>query len=124
TAWYAFRDRSFPAVLIVVGFVTQYLPWARVPRVIFLYHMFGGLIFMVLALAFVLARLAGSAGFEVRFGDRARLAVRGRTLAWAHLVIAVLFFAWFYPLWTGLPMSAKPLLIGFPAGKAWFPTWV
>ena len=56
--------------------------------------------------------------------ETSRLRVSGRQLAYGHLVIAVLFFAWFYPLWTGLPMSDHALLNGFPSGKAWFPTWV
>jgi len=79
--------------------------------VLFLYHMFGGLIFMVLALAFVLARLSALGG-------------AWRTVAYAHLGIAVLFFLYFYPLWTGLPMGDTALLGGFPGGKAWFPRWI
>jgi len=122
--YFVFRERSFPAAVIVVGFVTQYLPWFRISRVIFLYHMFGGLIFMVLGLAFVLARLARSPGFSLQFGESARLVVSGRALAYAHLVVAVAFFLYFYPLWTGLPMGDTALLGGFPSGKAWFPRWV
>ena len=55
--YFVFRHRSFPAAVILVGFLTQYLPWARITRVLFLYHMFGGLVFMILALAFVLVRM-------------------------------------------------------------------
>jgi len=109
--YFLFRDRSFPAAVILVGLVSQYLPWFRITRVLFLYHMFGGLIFMVLALAFVLARLAAIGG-------------AWRTVAYAHLGIAVLFFLYFYPLWTGLPMGDTALLGGFPGGKAWFPRWI
>ena len=123
-AWFAVRERSFPAALILTGFVTQYLPWSRITRVVFLYHMFGGLIFMVLALAFVLARLGRLGGVELQLGQRATLRVSGRALAYAHLAAAIAFFVYFYPLWTGLPMSDKALLSGFPSGKAWFPTWV
>jgi len=122
--YFIFRHRSFPAALIAVGFLTQYLPWTRITRVIFLYHMFGGLIFMVLALAFVLGRLAATPGFSVQLGETSRVAVSGRALAYGHLVITVLFFLYFYPLWTGLPMGDTALLGGFPGGKAWFPRWV
>ncbi len=124
TAWGALRDRSFPAALITVGFLAQYLPWSRITRVIFLYHMFGGLIFMVLALAFTLARIAEGGGIVIQLGETSRLRVSGRQLAYGHLVIAVLLFGWFYPLWTGLPMGDHALLNGFPLGKAWFPKWV
>ena len=33
-AYFVLRHRSFPAAVILVGFVTQYLPWSRVTRVI------------------------------------------------------------------------------------------
>jgi dolichyl-phosphate-mannose--protein O-mannosyl transferase len=95
-----------------------------VTRVIFLYHMFGGLIFMILALAFVLAQVARQpGGFALTLGER-RLTVTPRHLVYAHLAIAVLFFVYFYPVWTGLPISADSYLRGFPDGKMWFPTWI
>ncbi len=123
-AWVTVRERSFAAALILVGFLSAYLPWSRVTRVLFLYHMFGGLVFMVLALAFMLARIAASGGVEVQISDTARLRLSGRAIAYAHLVLAVAFFAYFYPLWTGLPMGEHALLSGFPDGKAWFSSWV
>ncbi len=91
--YFIIRHRSFPATLILFGFVTQYLPWSQVTRVLFLYHMFGGLVFMVLALAFVLAQVAE------------RWPVSGRSLLLAHLGVAVAFFLYFYPVWTALPIS-------------------
>jgi dolichyl-phosphate-mannose--protein O-mannosyl transferase len=122
--YFIFKQRSFPAALIAVGFLTQFLPWSRVTRVIFLYHMFGGLIFMILALAFVLAQVARQpGGFALNLGER-RLTVTPRHLVYAHLAIAVLFFVYFYPVWTGLPISADSYLRGFPDGKMWFPTWI
>src|SRR5207237_7967024 len=56
--YFIVRRRSFAAALILLGFITQYAPWFPITRVLFMYHMFGGLIFMVLALAFVLAHVA------------------------------------------------------------------
>ena len=91
--YFIIRHRSFPATLILLGFITQYLPWSHISRVLFMYHMFGGLIFMVLALAFVLAQLA------------TRFPPIGRRLLVAHLGLTVAFFFYFYPLWTGLPIS-------------------
>ena len=110
SAYFAVRRRSLVAALIAMGFVAQYLPWARITRVIFLYHMFGGLVFMVLALAFALSRLA--------------VTPRGRRVALGHLAVTVAFFAYFYPLWTGLPLGDNALLHGFPSGKAWLQSWI
>ena len=94
--YFVVRHRSFPAAVILLGFLTQYLPWFPVTRVLFMYHMFGGLIFMVLANAFVLAYLAG----KLRAPDR-------KWLAAVHLGMAVLFFGYFYPVWTATPISAS-----------------
>ena len=105
--YYVIRERSFPAAVILIGFVTQWLPWSRITRVIFLYHMFGGLPFMLLALAFVLGRVAES-GWSWRLGSTAAgeaLTVRARHVAAVHLAIGALFFAYFYPVWTALPIS-------------------
>jgi len=93
--YFIIRHRSFPATVILIGFITQYLPWSHISRVLFMYHMFGGLIFMILALAFVLAHIATN------------FRPPGRTLLAAHLGIAVAFFFYFYPVWTGLPLSVS-----------------
>jgi dolichyl-phosphate-mannose--protein O-mannosyl transferase len=98
--------------VILLGFITQYLPWSQISRVLFMYHMFGGLIFMILALAFVLAHLAK------------QLEPRGRRVLVAnHLGLAVLFFFYFYPVWTGLPISGPAYFLG-PDTPPWGPkTW-
>src|SRR4029077_7726906 len=85
--YFIIRHRSFPAALILVGFITLYLPWSLISRVLFMYEMIGGLIFMVLALAFVLAQIAE------------RVPVWGRRMAVGHLAIAVAAFIYFYPMW-------------------------
>ena len=122
--YFVLRHRSFPAALILVGFVSQYLPWARITRVIFLYHMFGGLIFMLLALAFVLARMhqAGPVRIDY-FDDHAVLSTRW--LVPAFLGLVVLTFLFFYPIWTGLPISDNAYLGDLQhLGKMWLPTWI
>ena len=92
--YFIVRHRSFPALVILLGFITQYLPWWPITRVLFMYHMFGGLIFMVLALAFVLTYLA-----EKLPPPNREFLVAG------FLAMAVVFFAYFYPVWTGAPIS-------------------
>ncbi len=111
--YFIVRHRSFPATVILLGFITQYLPWSLISRVIFMYHMFGGLIFMVLALAFVLTHIAE------------QLSAPGRLLLVAgHLGIAVLIFCYFYPVWTGLPISG-PAYFNGSGTPPWGPkTWL
>jgi dolichyl-phosphate-mannose--protein O-mannosyl transferase len=111
--YFIIRHRSFPAAVILLGFITQYLPWSQISRVTFMYHMFGGLIFMVLALAFVLAQIAQ------RLRPPGQLALVG-----SFLGVAVLFFLYFYPIWTGLPISGAAYFEG-PQTPPWGPkTWL
>jgi dolichyl-phosphate-mannose-protein mannosyltransferase len=111
--YFIVRYRSFPATVILLGFVSQYLPWSLISRVIFMYHMFGGLIFMILALAFVLTHVAE------RFRPPGR-----ELLVAAFLGTAVLFFGYFYPVWTGVPISQSAFFEG-PATPPWGPkTWL
>src|SRR5437867_8234998 len=94
--YFIVRHRSFPAAVILLGFVTQYAPWFPITRVLFMYHMFGGLIFVVLALAFVLSYLAS----KLRPPNREALVA-------VHLATAVFFFGYFYPVWTAVPISSS-----------------
>ena len=111
--YFIIRHRSFPAAVILLGFITQYLPWSQISRVTFMYHIFGGLIFMVLALAFVLAQIAE------RLRPPGRMALVG-----SFLGVAVLFFLYFYPIWTGLPISGAAYFEG-PQTPPWGPkTWL
>ena len=107
--YFIVRHRSFAATVILLGFITQWLPWSQISRVLFMYHMFGGLIFMILALAFVLTQLA----------EQLRPAGR-RLLVFNHLGLAVVFFFYFYPVWTGLPVSGPAYFLG-PETPPWGP---
>jgi hypothetical protein len=107
--YFVIKDRSFPAAVILLGFISQYLPWFPITRVLFMYHMFGGLIFMVLALAYVLVYLA-----EKLPRPRPQLVVA------AHLAVAVFFFGYFYPVWTAVPISYSAYVEG-PGTPWWGP---
>jgi dolichyl-phosphate-mannose--protein O-mannosyl transferase len=85
--------------------------------------MFGGLVFMLLALAFVLVRIQRAGPVQIDFfGDHWRLPTRW--VVPAFLVLVVLFFLFFYPVWTALPISDTSYLSGFPTGKMWLRTWI
>src|SRR5256885_6406685 len=94
--YFIVRHRSVPAAVILLGFITQYAPWCPITRVLFMYHMCGGLNFMVLALAFVLSYLAS----KLRPPNR-------EALVGVHLGTAVFFFGYFYPVWTAVPISSS-----------------
>jgi hypothetical protein len=102
-AVYSLRRQFFPGAVILLGFASQYLPWARITRVVFLYHMFGGLTFMVLALALALALL-------VRHG-------LPKPVVAAFLGLAAVSFLYFYPVWTAAPVSDLAYLSGLPGSS-------
>jgi dolichyl-phosphate-mannose--protein O-mannosyl transferase len=113
-------QRLYLSIFILTSFVTAWLPLARVPRGLFLYHMLGGLPAMLLALALGLTYVRSLSG--VIPGVAARLT--GAVPAYAYLLMVVGFFLYFYPLWTGLPLTADALNghIWFSFVKPW-PNW-
>jgi dolichyl-phosphate-mannose--protein O-mannosyl transferase len=84
------KYRDGIALFILIGYLSQLVPWLFVTRVVFIYHYFPSVIFLVLALAHVLNTI-----LERKQG-RYRLAVVGFTAA------AVFLFVAFYPVLSGL----------------------
>ena len=98
-------QRLYASIFILVAFFSAWLPLSRVPRGLFLYHMLGGLPAMFFALALVLTCLRTLSG---RLPGMA-LRFNGAVPAYAYLVMVVGFFLYFYPLWTGLPLTGDAL---------------
>ncbi len=56
-AYQAFKRRSLPLMLILVGFLCQWISWARIDRAAFQYHYYTSLPFVFMALAYFIAEL-------------------------------------------------------------------
>ncbi len=56
-AWQAWRRRSLALTLVIIAILAMWLPWARIDRATFQYHIFTTLPFSFLALAYFLAEL-------------------------------------------------------------------
>ena len=113
-------QRLYTTIFILVAFAAAWLPLSRVPRGLFLYHMLGGLPAMFLALALALTYLRSLRGALPGIAIR----VSGAVPACAYLVMVIGFFLYFYPLWTGLPMTSDALNshVWFAFVKPW-PNW-
>ena len=98
-------QRLYASIFIVVAFLAAWLPLSRVPRGLFLYHMLGGLPAMFLALALALTYLKSLRGVLPGLAIR----INGAVPAVAYLLMVIGFFVYFYPLWTGLPLTADAL---------------
>ena len=48
-----FKDKSYSALFLIIGYLSQYLPWVGVTRVVFIYHYFTCVPFIILMLCYV-----------------------------------------------------------------------
>lgn len=80
---------QWTALLIAIGFASQFLPWVLVPRSTFIYHYFASIPFLILAIVWLLDLLAQRAPAVTEF-----LSI---TLACAALALFIMF----YPLESG-----------------------
>jgi dolichyl-phosphate-mannose-protein mannosyltransferase len=85
-----FKFRDGKALFILIGYLSQLGPWIFISRVVFIYHYFPSVLFLVLALSHVLNTI-----WERKLG-RYKQAVYGFTGSAVGLFIA------FYPVLTGL----------------------
>ncbi len=83
-AWKAWRRRSLALTMIVISIAAMWLPWARIDRATFQYHIFTTLPFSFLALAYFLAELwhGPSERTWVLARVAAALAIIGAPLLW------------------------------------------
>jgi predicted membrane-bound dolichyl-phosphate-mannose-protein mannosyltransferase len=84
TCWQAWKRHSLPLTFIAVAIASMWLPWARIDRATFQYHIFTTLPFTFLALAYFLAELwhGPSRGTWAAARVGAAIAVIGAPLLW------------------------------------------
>jgi dolichyl-phosphate-mannose-protein mannosyltransferase len=111
-AWVARRDWRFG--LVVVGVASTWLPWVRYDdRPIFSFYAISFLPFTVIALTLLIGTLLG--GPRASYNRR----VWGASVAGAYVVLVVLNFAWFWPIYTGELITTPDWL-----ERIWFKQWI
>ena len=105
--WAALRRRSGRAAFLLVGWLAQLVPWMLIGRTTFEYHYFPSILFLVLALVFVMDELWDC---SLPGGRAAVYGFTGLTLA---------LFPLFYPVLTGM---AAPVWYTTNLLR-WFPSW-
>ena len=84
------RRRSYAALFIVAGYLSQLLPWTPISRITFPYHYFPSMLFICVAIAYLFNRMIE----------------RDRKKGMRHMVVftaaATALFVLFYPALTGL----------------------
>ncbi len=83
-AYQAFKRRSLPLALLLVGFLAQWISWARIDRAAFEYHYYTSLPFLFIALAYFVAEIWHGASRRTWLLARAAAAagVMGPALLW------------------------------------------
>ena len=104
--WTAIRRRDKRAIFILVGYLSELLPWVPVARLTFAYHYFPSSLFLVLSLSYVMALLR-----ENRENWRSSAV----TLAAGSAAL----FALFFPVLNGLPLRSSLA----DALLKWLPSW-
>ncbi len=106
TFWLAIRYRNKLAIFISIPFLTQWLAFLTVHRVIFIYHFIPNVLFIILAVTLWIQWL----------WDKYKW---GKWVVAGYLVLNVICFALFFPVLSGLPMSQ-----GYWHWMRWMVNWV
>jgi dolichyl-phosphate-mannose--protein O-mannosyl transferase len=100
------RTRNPGLIILLIGFFGQWLPWMFVERSTYTYHFLPAVPFGCLAVAMAVFHLyKGHADWQ-------------RTLAIEYVVLVALAFAFFYPIFSFLPINQETLAL-----RMWLPTW-
>jgi dolichyl-phosphate-mannose-protein mannosyltransferase len=83
-----FKKLNRGVIFMIICYLAFFLPWAISPRIMFIYHYFPSVPFMIIILAWFLHRLWEGGNKVIVIGY------------WALVLVG---FALYYPLWTGLP---------------------
>ena len=100
TLYSAFKTRSWRLWLGICGFLVFWLPWARAPRIMFLYHYLPSIPFLYIALAYTLQKL------------------NNKFITLGICGLGFVVFVYFYSHWTGIHIP-KSLANSY----FWFPSW-
>ena len=106
TAIVSLRRQDRRGLFIFAGYFSILLPWAVAPRSItFLYHYFGCVPFMILAIVYM-------ASYFMEDNPKVKKYIN------AYVILAILIFAAFYPAMTGIKVSVDYIEL-----LRWLPSW-
>ena len=105
TSWSWWKARDPALIVLLIGFFGQWLPWALVPRIAFMYHFLPAVPFGCLAVAFGLSRLA-------------QRGMAFRVLAIAYVAAVAIAFTFFYPILAAVPLTRHAFDL-----RMWLPGW-
>jgi Gpi18-like mannosyltransferase len=109
----AWRERNKAYALIVITYLSQWLPWIGSPRLIFAYHFYVDIPLICLCNAIFLQRVLQW------FRRRESFQWLGGLAVGSYVAAAAVGFIYFYPI-----LAAHPLAWSAWHQRMWFPTWI
>ncbi|MFH0864261.1 MAG: phospholipid carrier-dependent glycosyltransferase [Candidatus Gottesmanbacteria bacterium] len=104
----------YSLLVILFGYFGFILPWARSPRIMFLYHYLPSVPFMCLALGYGLNKI-----WEIGLiGKIGQIKITGKVLALCYLLSVLIVFIYFYPHLSGLSVPTW-----LNDSYYWFKSW-
>jgi len=103
---YGIKRKDKKILFILIGFLSQYIPWIFVQRLTFIYHFFASLPFMILFIVYTIEML------EKKFNNF-------KYFTYGYLLITFLAFILFYPILSGFPVSR-----GYVEILRWLDSWI
>lgn len=109
------RCSSKTALFLIIGYLAQYLPWVGVTRVVFIYHYFTCVPFVVLMLGYVVNDIFAKNPYKGLTLHENGAAVG----VFAYCALCVLAFAAFYPVLSGFAAD-----VSYLTSLQWFDSWI
>ncbi|NLB29014.1 MAG: phospholipid carrier-dependent glycosyltransferase [Clostridiales bacterium] len=121
--------RNARALVILIGYLAQLVPWMLISRIVFAYHYFPSTVFLVLGISHMFDTIYERAALpdnreylKLKPPDGiipGRRKLHGKKVIIAFTAAAGVLFVLFYPVLTGVPASAE-YLKNF---VKWMPSW-
>lgn len=102
------NENTSDLTFLTIGWFAQYLPWFFVTRVVFIYHYYNSVPFVILILVYVIKYLY----------DKAKNKKLAKYSVYAFTTAAIIAFAVFFPVISGIEMTPA-----YARALTWFPTW-
>ena len=92
-------------IFILIMFLAVWMPFIWIGRVMFLYHYFPALVYIMLAITYIMKFICEK--------------TKTNCIMYVYMIIVLMFFIVFYPVVSGTPISAD-----YKQALQWFETWI
>jgi dolichyl-phosphate-mannose-protein mannosyltransferase len=111
TGYLAWRERNRAYGLVVLAYLLQWLPWAKSPRLAWIYHFYVDIPLIAICNAVAIMWIWN------RFKDSRRSTAIA--IGVGYLAIVALAFIYFYPILAGVTITSEQRM-----ARMWLPTWI